>query len=200
MTNDRTCSYDAFSGAMERWPQAGDQLFRPGRDSFLAKHKAERNYRIRRGYKQAGDILIYSALTDRCVRDSVIFPAIFNYRHYIEIALKTIIEDHGEFAGVAIGSRNHKLPELWQLFLGIATAFGNDCSDTATIAVGKCIDEFNVVDDRSTAFRYSDDLRGGTPPLPEDLDLLGLRDAMTGIENFFECADLDFTSKKESYN
>src|SRR6266446_2216394 len=124
MTDDRTYSYDVFSRFTERWPETGDRLLSPGRDSFLAEGAAERNYRLLRGYKRAGDILIQNALAERYDRDSLIFPAIFNYRHYIELALKAIIEDHGAFAG-----KNHKLPELWQLFVKIAKAFGDDCSD-----------------------------------------------------------------------
>ncbi|HVI68783.1 MAG TPA: hypothetical protein VM910_40385 [Bradyrhizobium sp.] len=35
------------------------------------------------GYKRAGDILIQNALADLYDRDSLIFPAIFNYRHLL---------------------------------------------------------------------------------------------------------------------
>jgi hypothetical protein len=198
VSDDRTYSYDVFSRFTERWPEADDRLLSPGRDSFLAESPAERNYRLLEGYKRAGDVLIQNALAERYDRDSLIFPALFNYRHYIELALKAIIEDHGAFAGVSLGSKNHKLPELWQLLLKIATAFGNDCSDAATVAVGGCIAEFATVDTSSTAFRYARDLNGGTPTLPSDgLDLVRLHDVMNGIENFFECTDLDFTHKAE---
>jgi hypothetical protein len=196
VADDRTYNYDVFSRFTERWPKAGDRLLSPGRDSFLAEGAAERNYRLLRGYKRAGDILIQSALAERCDRDSLIFPALFNYRHYIELALKAIIEDHGAFAGVSLGSKNHKLPELWQLVLKVAAAFGDDCSDA--VAVGRCIDEFSTVDASSTAFRYACNLDGSTPTLPSDgLDLVRLHDVMNGIENFFECADLDFSHKAE---
>jgi hypothetical protein len=149
-------SYDVFSRFTERRPAAGDRLFSPGCDAFLAEGAAERNYRLLlRGYKRAGDILIQNALAERYDRDSLIFPAIFNYRHYIELALKAIIEDHGAFAGVSLGSKNHKLPELWQLFVKTAKAFGDDCSDATAVAVSRCIDEFAAVDASSTAFRYA---------------------------------------------
>ena len=197
MADDRTYDYDVFSRFTERLPKAGDRLLSPGRDSFLAEGAAERNYRLLRGYKRSGDVLIQKALAERYDRDSLIFPAIFNYRHYIELALKAIIAEHGAFAGVTLGSKNHKLPKLWQLFVKIATAFGNDCSDAATVAVGACIDEFVAVDASSTAFRYACYLNGGTPLLPSNLDLVNLHDAMNGIENFFECSDLDFTHKAE---
>ena len=171
-------------------------MLSPGRDTFLAEEADERNYRLLRGYKRAGDILIQNALADRADCKNLIFPALFNYRHYIELALKAIVEDHGAFAGVSLGQKSHKLPELWQIFVAISSAFGNDCLDAAAVAVGKCIDEFVAVDANSTVFRYARDMRGDIPVLPSDgLDLVRLHDVMNGIENFFECADLDFSHK-----
>ena len=90
---DRTYSYDVFSRFTERLPAAGDRLFVRGRDLFLAKEVDERNYRLLQGYKRAGDILIQRALADPYDRDNLVFPAIFNYRHYIELAqLKADLE------------------------------------------------------------------------------------------------------------
>jgi hypothetical protein len=197
-TAQRAYDYDVFERVTERWPKAGDRLLSPGRDTFLAEGHAERNYRLLRGYKRAGDILIQKALAERIDRDNLVFPALFNYRHYIELALKSIIDEHGVFAEVSLESKNHKLPDLWQLFVKIAAAFGNDCSDIATVAVGECIKEIDGVDASATVFRYARKLSGDIPDLPKNgLDLVCLHDVMNGIENFFECADADFTSKAD---
>ena len=197
-TAQRTYDYDVFERVTERWPKAGDRLLSPGHDAFLAKGHAERNYRLVQGYKRAGDILIQKALAERSDRDNLVFPALFNYRHYIELALKAIVEEHGAFAEVSLGSKNHNLPDLWQLFVKIASAFGNDCSDVATVAVGECIKEIDDVDASATVFRYARKRSGDTPDLPKNgLDLVRLHDVMNGIENFFECADLDFTYRAD---
>lgn len=194
MTDDQAYSYNVFERANERWPKAGDRLLWPGRDTFLSEGADERNYRLLRGYKRAGDILIQNALADRADCQNLVFPALFNYRHYIELALKAIIDDHGEVAGVSLEQKDHKLPELWQLFRTVSAAFGCDCSTEAAIAVGECINEFAAIDAGSTVFRYARDVRGKTPALPSDgLDLVRLHDVMNGVENFFECSDLQFT-------
>jgi hypothetical protein len=73
VSDDRTYSYDVFSRFTERWPEAGDRLLSPGRDSFLAERPAERNYRLLEGYKRAGDVLIQNALAERYDRDSLIY-------------------------------------------------------------------------------------------------------------------------------
>jgi hypothetical protein len=196
MGGDETHSHDVFERVNERWPGTGDQLLSPGRDTFFATSPTERAYRLRRGFKNAGDTLVQAALADLADRGNLVFPALFNYRHYIELALKDIIDDHGAFAGVSLGTKSHKLPELWQLFVEIVVAFSNDCSDAAAVAVGRCVDEFAKIDANSTAFRYARNMQGDVPSLPSDgLDLVNLRDVMNGIENFLECADLDFTHK-----
>lgn len=192
-------SYDVFERFTERLPKADDRLFSPGHDSFFADATAERNYRMLQGYKRAGDVLIQNALADPYDRHSLIFPALFNYRHYIELALKAIVEEHGAFAGISLGSKNHKLSELWGLFVKIATAFGHDGSNELVVAVGACIGEFADVDTNSTVFRYPSNLDGSTTPLPRHgIGLMRVHDVMNGIENFLEGADLDFTHKAES--
>ena len=190
---------DIFDRHSGRWPKAGDRLLSPARGVYLAEAGDERNYRLLRGYKRAGDILVECALADRVDLPNLLFPALFNYRHYIELALKAIIEEHGAFAGVELGKKNHNLSELWTLFTKIAVAFGNKEASEAAVAVGNCVAEIDHVDSRSTAFRYARNLKGDVPDLPKDgLDLVRLRDVMNGIENFFEAVDASFDSLAES--
>ena len=102
MIDDPTYTYDVFNRFTARWPESGDRLLSPGRDSALAQQGPERNYRLLRGYKRAGDILVQNALSEQDYRECLIFPALFNYRHYIEVAIKAIVEDHGQFVGVSL--------------------------------------------------------------------------------------------------
>jgi len=82
---------------------------------------------------------------------------VYCYRHYIEVALKEIVEDHGQWVGITLPKKDHNLRELWKLFLEIAVAYHNDPSDEAAVAVSDCIDEFAQVDPGSFAFRYARD-------------------------------------------
>lgn len=201
MSDDNAYNYKVFDRVTERWPEIGDRLLCPGRDTFLAEQADERNYRLLRGYKRAGDILIQGALADRADCRNLIFPALFNYRHYVELALKAIVDDHGPFVGISLGQKNHRLPELWQLFCAVAAAFGCDCSEGAAVAVEECINELAAIDASSAVFRYARDVRGNTPALPIDgLDLVRLHDVMNGIENFFECSDLEFSHRQDMAN
>ncbi len=187
-----------FARFASKWPQKGDRLISPSRSLFLAEAADERNYRLLRGYKRAGDILVQSAYANRADRPNLIFPALFNYRHYIELALKSFIEEHGHLASVSLGTKNHKLLSLWGMFKLINIKCGNDPADPAVMAVESCVIEFDQLDTNSTTFRYATNVQGVAPALPRDgLDLVGLHDAMNGIESFFESVDASLTHMVE---
>jgi hypothetical protein len=195
MENKNDESDSPFERSTLRWPQTGDQLLINGRHASIYPDKGERNYRLLRGYKFAGDLLVQQALADHAERNNLIFPALFSYRHYIELALKAAILEHGPFAGVLLDKPNHNLDELWKKFLQVAEKFQCSPTDEAAVAVGECVAELSLIDGNSIAFRYAADKRGALPPLPAGLDLANLHDVMNGIENFCECAELDFQHK-----
>ena len=74
MGDSRLDINQVFDWPNERWPKPQDRLLTPGRDTYLAKDAPERSYRLLRGYKRAGDILIQQALSDRvdCLTDPLI--------------------------------------------------------------------------------------------------------------------------------
>ena len=184
-------TYDVFDSINDRWPKLGDRLFVVGRDAMLAQDAPERTYRLTRGYKCAGDILIQTALEDAAQRHNLVFPILFCYRHYIEIALKDIIDQYAPIER----KKNHDLRELWVQFTRIAETYGNDMAGAASV-VAACVEELASVDAGSFTFRYALSQRGTLPALPSDeLDLVNLHGVMNGIENFLECADLDFDHK-----
>jgi hypothetical protein len=192
--------YSPYDHINERWPTNGDRIFSPGRHATPADDVGERAYRLGKGYKLAGDVLVGNFLGEPRDHDNLIYPILYCYRHYIEVALKEIVEKHGQWIGITLSKIDHNLPELWKIFLQIAVAYHNDPSDETVVVVSGCINEFAQVDPGSFAFRYARDKRSGAliPLGFGTIDLVNVLDVMNGIQNFFECADLDFTHKREA--
>src|SRR5581483_9992011 len=127
MTEKR--DYSPFDRFNDRWPRIGDRIFSPGGDAWPANSISERNYRLGQGYKRAGDMLVQNFLGETRDHDNLMYPILYCYRHYIEIALKEIIEKHGPWVNVILPEKkDHELPKLWKLFQQIAVTYGNDPS------------------------------------------------------------------------
>lgn len=62
--------------------------------STLGNQKVDAKYAYINGYYQAGNHLIETSIkmTNTIDKDSLIYPICFNYRHYIELHLKSLIE------------------------------------------------------------------------------------------------------------
>ena len=191
--------YHPFQRINGRWPRIGDRIFSPGDDAWPAKSLEERNYRLGAGYKRAGDVLAQNLFGEARDHDNLMYPILFCYRHYIEIALKEIIERYGQWVNVVLrGKKDHELPKLWKLFLQIAVAYGNDPSYEAAQAVSACIEEFANYDPNGFAFRYATDNSRRRVLIPLEfgpINLVNLHDVMNGIANFLECAESDFAHK-----
>ena len=192
-------AYSPFDRINDRWPAKGDRIFSSGRDATPAPCVGECAYRLGKGYKLAGDILVGNFLGEARDHDNLIYPILYSYRHYIEVALKEIVEDHGRWVGITLSKKDHNLTGLWKLFLQIAVAYHNDPFDEAALAVSNCIDEFARVDPGSFAFRYARDKRSDAliPLEFGTIDLVNVLDVMNGIQNFFECAGLEFDHKRD---
>lgn len=87
-----------------RWPKAGDKLILPGQSgqgAYLARHHGERIYRLINGYKLAADLLVEEVAAETWRKDVLIYPIVFCYRHYLELILKSLLDDYGSMGGVS---------------------------------------------------------------------------------------------------
>lgn len=192
MAADRS---DVFERINNRMPRDGDQLFRTVRDPFalLAQQPAERMYRLNLGYKLAGDVLVERALRDRVERRNLLFPIIFSYRHYVELAIKALLDEHAATVGYKPDLSKHELTRLWEQ-LRKMLELGGGFHQLHLTAMSSIIAESASIDPGSFSFRYPTSLKGEAFDLPPDgVDLLNFHDVMNGVENWFQCADLALT-------
>ncbi|MEQ1889539.1 MAG: hypothetical protein ABL951_10225 [Alphaproteobacteria bacterium] len=184
----------------EKWPRNGDRLFLPGGDAWLAQDPRERRYRLAKGYKRSGDVLIQRTVNDLSDRHNLVYPIIFCYRHYIELALKAMIVDYGPWKGINSTRMGHDLIFLWNQFKKIAEIYGGH-NPTDMAAVESYIVEFNEFDPGSFSLRYATNTQDKLIVFPiSSINLINLYEVMNGVENFFECADLHFNSTMDLEN
>lgn len=172
-----------------RFPKEGDTLFKPSSawmgNATLADRKFSHLVLMTDGYKKGADTLVAKASSDRGLRDFLVYPVVFCYRHFVELSLKYIIASHGPTVGVQPNWTTHSLEELWTTTNKVLDGFGVE-KDEMHAAVCACIEELSKADPLSFKFRYPTDRNGEALPFSvERFDLVQLRDVVEGMSGYF---------------
>lgn len=197
------------------------QLFKPApskeqnHNATIGGKHASRNVYVH-SYFQAATILanialknnpneawIYPALS----KDPLFYPILFNYRHYIELHLKSLIidteqlytgmEDLGYTKGelkLCISKHLDSTHSIERLFNSLAERLRLVSEDEISQSVRKTIMQLHCVDPDGQGFRYHE-RTGRNPSFPyvQHYDLQNIRDSMnevhdqlTGVEIFLD--------------
>jgi hypothetical protein len=95
-----------------RWPAPDDKLFvstDANSDADLSPRFEAREFLIREGYKNAADMLVEKSRESNLDRDSLVYPIVFCYRHYLELALKALIAAYGPVVSIAPNWKSHNM-------------------------------------------------------------------------------------------
>jgi hypothetical protein len=181
----------------EHWPRLGQRLFvpgSPGRDADVASGLEERMYWMKEAFKETADLLTDHAEENyHYDKKKFVWPIVFCYRQYIELALKEVIAKHGEQVEPEIEPnwKSHILGELWAHCKSIMqeTLSRTRVEDIPEVrALEGLINEFQGADMRSYSFRYPTDTNGNLVEFPfESIDLANLKRVMEGIYTFLDC-------------
>lgn len=103
---------------------------------------------IEEGYANCALLLLNSIIlsNDNLVHDTYIFPALFCFRHYLELTIKTTLKEYGL---AVVGHNLSSLFENLRPYLSIGEEVDN---------VNRLLHEFDEVDSSATTFRYSFDV------------------------------------------
>lgn len=112
-----------------------------------------RECRIWRGYIDASFFLLREALRKHPCNNSLIFPAMFNLRHGIEVSLKWYIEYGG---GTVPARAGHNLSVLLEALQKLSPE--ND--GYLLLYLSNIISEIESIDRKSVAFRYANEKNG----------------------------------------
>jgi hypothetical protein len=174
-----------------RWPRRGDEPLRRATDARhgaeIPEHASDRMFSLEAGFMRAGKLLVDSALADRQLRWELTLPALYDYRHAIELGLKWTLITYGWAFDVDCPDLHttHSLKILWDAFQRLLDAISQPEEQEANRAAERVVMAFHEWDKQGEAFRYAM-RRDGSPIRLRDnhIDLVQLRDVMEGFENF----------------
>ncbi len=179
-----------------RWPRRGDE---PLRKATKAHHKAdlpvdawERSVLLQSGFMRAGKLLVDSALAEPSLRLELTLPALYAYRHAIELGLKWTLVTYRQALDVDYPAvhATHSLKDLWDAFQRLLDAVSYAGEEEGNRAAKRVVMAFHEWDKQGDAFRYAVRTNGRLIPLREEqIDLVRLRDVMEGFANFLGGVD-----------
>lgn len=164
------------------------------------------------GFKRGGDALVAYVEEKGDSIDMLVYPICFNYRHYLEITLKDlvetcfdILEKTGSRKERGILEREHDLSKIWlllqeQLILLRKVVDMKESIDQfykdAFPKIDKFIKEFTQIDPGSFTFRYSKDRKGinSIPRNVRSLNIFTLRDELGVVYEYLYSFDLYLSS------
>jgi hypothetical protein len=184
-----------------RWPMKGDRAFSSGRHRHALAYPTwmpvtSRNGMIAEGFRASADYVVRMLETEREHRYADMFfnPVTFLYRHFMEVAMKSIIQN-----GVAlhiiphedVAKLGHNLHVLWNKCRKVIEAVNQGADPEPVLAVEQIVLEFHEIDQTGQELRYAVDTKGNEclTKAPEQVCLLNLRDVMEGVYNFFMGCD-----------
>ena len=177
-------------------PQESDSLFEGGNDwwsndcdSLLPE--GWQTYEI--GYKEAADILVTYVEEHPRWQDILVYPVIFLYRQYLELAIKGLIKQARRLQNISKPfPKNHRIDQLWTICSGLLREISPGESEEEQNQITRLIEEFCRVDPTSTAFRYPEDRDGKpslSPPVIRHVNLRNIREVMDKISGILDGAD-----------
>jgi hypothetical protein len=189
------------------WPSPKDKVFveaQPFHGAWVANCADERLFRMIKGFREAGDLLVSESQWDPRRALNLVYPAIFAYRQSLELRLKQLLWEFGPVAGEGPDFRSHELKGLWSKFKRVFAFFETDPQPSdkeAFRAAEALILEFDTIDPGSDAFRFAHDTKGRAVKLAvTEVDLPNVRKVMAGLLNFLEGVDCHFDNKKQVAN
>jgi len=187
-------SFEKILNTEFRWPKIGDLPFvmaaDPLSNASIANDSSARLLAMTDGYRRAADLLVKQAESNDADRDFLVYPIIFNYRHFLELSLKYLLATHGPRVGIEPNWKTHDLLVLWEEFYDMLQRFGTNDPDEVDPIVASTVLEFAKIDPGSYSHRYPVDCFGKPLPVTHaDLHLATLADVINGVSGYFSGTD-----------
>lgn len=153
--------------------RADERLFGPGdgnwRDTAVMAGTTSDVVPYSGGFREAGDILVSRGLETQ-MQDFVAFPALYCYRHALELAMKDVVyewerAETGDFEVI----ETHNLDPIWTRTRAVLEGVWPEGDQAQLDRMEAIIKEIALVDPKGEQFRYDRDRQGFVRELPEEL-------------------------------
>lgn len=174
-------SDDTSAARLEQDPRAGD-------------------YRRRQGFQSAAVLLLEEAAAAVWWndRDPLVWPALYSFRHYVELELKYLIREFPEL-GLGVPPTTHRLRKLWpSVAKGFTRCFGDKDREPFDV-LERAIAMLEALDPAGDGFRYAT-TRGGKSSMIQDvyLDPQALLRLIREVDAVLGAAGMAFQAEAES--
>jgi hypothetical protein len=174
-------SDDASAARLEQDPKAGD-------------------YRRRMGFQSAAVLLLEEAAAAAWWndRDPLVWPALYSFRHYVELELKYLIREFPEL-GLGVPPTTHRLRKLWpSVAEGFTRCFGDKDRGPFDV-LERAIAMLDALDPAGDGFRYAT-TRSGKSSMIQDvyLDPQALLRLIREVDAVLGAAGMAFQAQAES--
>ena len=173
---------------MSIWPESGDSLLALGIDwraEALLTDDPDWIVSYALSFKHAAEIVVSSVNFGSVPPDSVSYPILCLYKHYLELMLKGLIcIGRGLLREGVDFPKTHSLKQLWNIFRPLIEDVCPEGDRAEINAVERCIFEMDAIGE---GCRYGRDKKG-LPTLPEKLQisLSNVFQVMRRIAGFLE--------------
>ena len=173
-------SGDSSAARLEHDPSAGD-------------------YRRRKGFRSAAVLLLEQAAAEHLWndRDPLIWPALYSFRHYVELELKYLIREFPEL-GLGVPTVTHQLRKLWPLVSeGFTRCFGNGDREPFDV-LERAVAMLEALDPAGDGLRYAT-TRAGKSSMIDDvyLDPQALLRLIREVDEVLGAAEVAFQAQAE---
>jgi hypothetical protein len=142
------------------------------------------------GYRRGAEILAEQTTATNGELDTLVYPIVYLYRQYIELALKILVRDISLLIDVPRESINtHDLATLWaRVEALLCRAFPEEATGELQ-PVQETLSELASVDPKSDAFRYPVTAKGAASiPGMSHINIAHFRERILVVEQFLEGA------------
>lgn len=143
------------------------------------------------GYRRATELLLKHVLSDHRDHDTLVYPIIFNARHYLETKLKALTIAASQLIDRPfIPKPKHPLVSTWEVLRPLLEEVfaGHDRGELEVVE--RLVTEFDSRDRSSMVFRYPEDAKGQAyHGAPARIDLAAFRTTFQQVSAFLEACD-----------